>query len=135
MRKIDKFGYVKTKQPIDVKYYVFSNLYQDEICDMIRFIIKNGDEKSNRVTSLLKEINKKSEFSFEDKQEFLALWIEFQLVKDKFGSSLERLMDILKIENLPISTEVAKKIHLALRPNSDLLEDKVFDWLVISYTY
>lgn len=126
---------MKTKQPLDVKYYVFSNLYQDEICDMIRFIIKNGDEKSNRVTSLLKEINKKSEFSFEDKQEFLALWIEFQLVKDKFGSSLERLMDILKIENLPISTEVAKKIHLALRPNSDLLEDKVFDWLVISYTY
>ena len=132
MRKIDKFGFTKTKQPLDVKYYVFSNLYQDEICDMIRFIIKNGDEKSNRVTSLLKEINKKSEFSFEDKQEFLALWIEFQLVKDKFGSSLERLMDILKIENLPISTEVAKKIHLALRPNSDLLEDKVFDWLVIS---
>ena len=123
---------MKTKKPLDVKYYVFSNLYQDEICDMIRFIIKNGDEKSNRVTSLLKEINKKSEFSFEDKQEFLALWIEFQLVKDKFGSSLERLMDILKIENLPISTEVAKKIHLALRPNADLLEDKVFDWLVIS---
>jgi hypothetical protein len=65
-QEVKKFG-ITLKQPLGLDNFIYRDLYIDEEIDLLRFLIKHGDDKIHSVTQLMKHSFKSGEYTNEEK--------------------------------------------------------------------